>query len=255
MTALTAATVWVLAPGTAAPVASATDCPHAEVIFARGTSEPPGIGRVGEAFVASLRGQTGMNIGVYAVDYAASRLQLHSGDGAKDVISHVKSMASACPDTGLVLGGYSQGADVIDIVSGVPIGGISWGDALPAQYADNIVAVAVFGNVANRTGGSLATQSSLLGSKAIDLCNPTDPICHPGPGNEWPGHTEGYIPTYTNQAAGFVAAKLQAASQPPVMQVPGPAPQPPGPAPQAPGPTPQIPGSIIGAPGSVMLVH
>ncbi|MCV6987323.1 cutinase family protein [Mycobacterium shinjukuense] len=256
--ALVGAAVLVVAASatTAIPVASATDCPDAEVTFARGTSEPPGIGRVGHAFVDALRQQTsGMTVGVYAVNYAASRLQLHGGDGANDVISHVKSIASTCPATKIVLGGYSQGAGVIDIVAGVPLGGISFGSPLPAEYADNIAAVAVFGNVANRTGGSLTTQSALLGSKAIDLCNPSDPICHAGPGNEWSGHTEGYVPVYTTQAASFVAAKLFAASRPPVVQLPGPVPQAPGPAPQPPGPAPRAPGSVVGAPGPVVQPH
>src|SRR5436190_1260311 len=74
----------------AVPSASADDCPPAEVIFARGTNEPPGIGLVGEAFVDSLRQQTGKNIEVYAVNYKASTLQLHGDDGAKDTITHVE---------------------------------------------------------------------------------------------------------------------------------------------------------------------
>lgn len=77
------------------PVASAADCHDAEVVFARGTDEPAGMGRVGDAFVDSLRSQTnGMDIGTYAVNYKASKLQLHGGDGAKDAISHIKSTAS-----------------------------------------------------------------------------------------------------------------------------------------------------------------
>ncbi|GAY15544.1 serine esterase [Mycobacterium sp. shizuoka-1] len=182
------------------------------MIFARGTDEPAGLGRVGAAFVDSLRAQTGMNIDTYAVDYKASKLQLHGGDGANDAIAHIKSTVSACPDTQIVLGGFSQGASVIDIVAGVPLGGITWGSSLPPQYVDNIAAVATFGNVAGRTGGSLATQSTLLGDKAVDMCNPADPICHAGPGNEWSGHTEGYVPGYTAQAASFAAAKLLAGS-------------------------------------------
>lgn len=205
---ITATVLLVTSSPVSVPVASASNCPDTEVTFARGTNEPPGIGRVGQAFVDSLRQQTGQNIGVYAVNYYASWLQLHSGDGANDVISHVKSMASSCSNTKLVLGGYSQGADVIDIVSGVPIGGIIFGNSLPPEYADNVAAVAVFGNVANRVGGSLPSQSPLFGSKAIDLCNPTDPICHAGPGNKLSGHIDGYIPMYTTQAASFVAARL-----------------------------------------------
>ena len=123
-----------------------------------------------------------------------------------------------CPNTKIVLGGYSQGASVMDIVAGVPIGGINWGNSLPPQYASNVAAVVTFGDVADRAGGSLPTQSAMFGSKAIDLCNPNDPICHAGPGNEWSGHTEGYVPVYTTQAAAFVASRLLAGTG---QQVPG----------------------------------
>lgn len=222
----------LLAAPAATPVASADDCPDVEVIFARGTNEPPGLGRVGDAFVDSLRQQTGgLNILPYGVNYAASKLQLHGGDGANDTIDRVKKSVEKCPSTKIVLGGYSQGASVMDIVAGVPIGGINWGNSLPPQYADNIAAVATFGDVADRAGGTLPSQSKLLGSKAIDLCNPNDPICHAGPGNEWSGHTEGYVPVYTTQAAAFVASKLVGAGQ----SVPGYGPSFPGAGPQVPG--------------------
>src|SRR3984957_11426720 len=111
--ALFIATVLQVTPS-AAPIASATDCSDAEVVFARGTDEPPGMGRVGDALVDSLRKQaTGLNIGTYAVNYSAGKLQLHGGDGAKDAIDHIKSTAAACPNTKIVLGGYSQGASIV----------------------------------------------------------------------------------------------------------------------------------------------
>ncbi|MCV7444756.1 cutinase [Mycobacterium paraense] len=247
VSAVLTATGLLLSP-TATPVASAFDCPDVEVIFARGTNEPPGLGRVGDAFVDSLRQQTGLNILPYGVNYAASKLQLHGGDGANDTIDRVKKSVETCPNTKIVLGGYSQGASVMDIVAGVPIGGISWGNSLPPQYANNIVAVATFGDVADRAGGTLPAQSALLGSKAIDLCNPQDPICHAGQGNEWSGHTEGYVPAYTTQAAAFVASKLMAGTSP---QVPGYGPQTPGYPPQSPGYGPQTPGSGPSVPGNV----
>src|SRR3954464_2033511 len=84
----------------APPMASAADCPDAEVVFARGTDEPAGMGRVGDALVDALRKQApSLNIDTYAVNYKASKLQLHGGDGANDVISHIKSTVSSCPDT------------------------------------------------------------------------------------------------------------------------------------------------------------
>lgn len=238
-------------PLSGTPVAVADDCPDAEVVFARGTNEPPGLGRVGDAFVDSLREQTnGLNIDTYGVNYAASKLQLHGGDGANDTIAHVKATVADCPNTKIVLGGYSQGASVMDIVAGVPIGGISFGNSLPPVYAANIAAVVTFGDIADRAGGSLPTKSALLGSKAIDFCNPVDPICHAGAGNEWTGHTEGYVPVYTTQAASFVAAKLAVAGGVPHM--------PPGyvpPVPQLPTPVAPVPNPTLPAPGVVAAVH
>ncbi|RDH79728.1 cutinase family protein [Mycolicibacterium moriokaense] len=223
----------------AMPVASAADCADAEVVFARGTDEPKGMGRVGDAFADSLRKQApGLNIDTYAVDYNAGKLQLHGGDGAKDAISHIKSTVASCPNTMIVLGGYSQGANVVNIVSGIPIGGITWGDPLPPSLADNVAAVATFGNFANRAGDVLPSQSALFSGKAIDLCNPADPICHAGPGNEWSGHTEGYVPAYTTQAAAFAASKLLAGTS---LTVPGYG--------QAPGYS-QFPGYASTPPGS-----
>ncbi|WP_420715943.1 cutinase family protein [Mycobacterium sp. 663a-19] len=246
-------TTGLLTLPTTAPTASADNCPDAEVVFARGTNEPPGMGRVGDAFVDSLRQQTGgMNIATYGVNYAASKLQLHGGDGANDVINHVKKTVSDCPNTKIVLGGYSQGASVMDIVAGVPIGGINWGSQLPADLASHVAAVATFGDVADRAGGSLPAQSAMFGSKAIDLCNPNDPICHAGPGNEWSGHTEGYVPVYTTQAAAFVASKLLAGTG---QQVPGFGPATPGYGPQTPGYGPQAPGYGPQTPGSAPSIH
>ena len=212
-----AAGVLLIAPSAVSrgvPSASADDCPDAEVTFARGTDEPAGLGRVGQALVDSLRQQTGMNIGAYPVNYKASLLQLHTDDGSKDAVSHIKSMADKCPNTPQVLGGYSQGASVMDIVTGDPVGGILRGTTLPAQSANMVAAVVTFGNVADRNGEPITTQSPLLGSRAIDLCNPEDPICHAGPGNQWSGHTEGYVPVYTDQAASFVVAKLLGGQSP-----------------------------------------
>jgi cutinase len=283
--ALITATGLLVAPAVT-QLASADDCPDVEVIFARGTNEPPGMGKVGDAFVDSLRQQTGgMNIDTYGVNYAASKLQLHGGDGANDTINRVKQAVAKCPSTKIVLGGYSQGASVMDIVAGVPIGGINWGTSLPSDLASHVGAVATFGDVADRAGGSLPTQSAMFGSKAIDLCNPNDPICHAGPGNDWAGHTEGYVPVYTTQAAAYVASRLLAGTGqqvpgygPPIQgygpqgpQMPGPpayGPQNPGYGPQtppspgyapqtpAPGPSgPDVHASTTPEPGLVTAIH
>src|SRR5258705_12015320 len=74
--AIGVAVVPALAPlpaATGIPNASAEPCPDVEVVFARGTGEPPGVGGGGQAFVDSVREQLGgKSVGVYAGNYLAS---------------------------------------------------------------------------------------------------------------------------------------------------------------------------------------
>ena len=52
---IAAMTVWAALLSVPVPSASAQPCPDVEVIFARGTAEPPGVGGIGQAFVDSVR--------------------------------------------------------------------------------------------------------------------------------------------------------------------------------------------------------
>jgi cutinase len=202
----------VLAAGTALvsptilPAANAADCNDVQVVFARGTDEPPGIGRVGQVFVDSLRGKIGnRSMGVYAVNYPASYHFLAAADGANDASAFIQDVVNTCPDTRLVLGGYSQGAAIIDIITSVPFPAIGFNNPLPANVPDHVAALAVFGNPTARVGLPL-TSSPVYGAKAIDLCNPGDPICSDG--NDVPAHRS-YGPDGTaSQAAAFVARQL-----------------------------------------------
>ncbi len=202
LAAFTAAAL-VLAPPLA-PRASAS-CPDVEVIFARGTDEPPGVGRVGQAFVSSLRQQTRKNVSAYGVNYPANKDFLAATDGANDTSNHVQQMADNCPNTKLVLGGYSQGAAVIDVVTAAPLPGLGFRQPLPADAADHVAAVALFGNPSGRAGGLMSALTPDFSGKTIDLCNQGDPICSDG--NQWKAHL-GYVPGLTSQAAGFVAGRV-----------------------------------------------
>ncbi|CAN5670978.1 hypothetical protein BH10ACT9_BH10ACT9_04940 [soil metagenome] len=118
-----AAGVWTALLGAAVPSASAepaAPCPDIEVIFARGTGEPAGVGGVGQAFVDAVRSQAGgRSVAVYPVNYAASgnftdrnEIARTVVDGIRDENTRIEFMAANCPATNLVLGGYSQGAAV-----------------------------------------------------------------------------------------------------------------------------------------------
>lgn len=199
-----AAMALLLAPPLAPPVRAAA-CPDAEVVFARGTSEPPGLGRVGNALVSTLRRQTGKTIGAYGVNYPANKDFLAAADGANDASDHVQEMANACPNTKLVLGGYSQGAAVIDIVTAAPVPGLGFSQPLPAEAANHVAAVTLFGNPSGRAGGLMTALSPHFGGKILNLCNPGDPICSDG--DVWKAHTS-YVPGMTDQAASFVASRI-----------------------------------------------
>ena len=209
---LQAASAALLAAGTALvsptmlPAAHAAACNDVQVVFARGTDEPPGIGRVGQAFVDSLRGKIGnRSMGVYGVNYPASYDFLAAADGANDASAFIQDVVNTCPDTKLVLGGYSQGAAIIDIITSVPFPAIGFNNPLPPNVADHVAALAVFGNPTTRVGLPL-TSSPVYGGKAIDLCNAGDPICSDG--NNVPAHRS-YGPDGTaSQAAAFVARLL-----------------------------------------------
>jgi cutinase len=190
--------------------AQADPCPDVQVVFARGTGEPDGTGRVGEAFVDALRPLVGgKSVAVYAVNYPATRDFLRAADGANDASAFVQNTVTTCPDTKIVLGGYSQGAAVIDIitVAGQPMFGFA--NPLPANVADHVAAVAVFGNPSIRLlGGPLTALSPQYGYKTIDLCNGADPVCSNG--DDRPAHSL-YVETgLATQAAQFVAGRLTA---------------------------------------------
>lgn len=189
-----------------APAAGADSCSDVEVVFARGTGEPPGIGRVGDSFVESLRDRVGgRSIGVYAVDYPASYDFLAAANGANDASAHIQYLVNTCPASRIVLGGYSQGAAIVDVIASVPFPAIGFTNPLPPEVSPHIAALAVFGNPSARLGLPL-TSSPVYGTRAIDLCNPGDPICSQG--NDVPAH-RGYGPDgTTGQAAAFVARLL-----------------------------------------------
>lgn len=189
-----------------APSAHAAGCNDVEVVFARGTSEDPGIGRVGQAFVDDLRSRAGnRSVGVYPVNYPATLDFLAAADGANDASTYIQNMAATCPATRLVLGGYSQGAAIVDVLASVPFPVIGFTNPLPMDVANRVAALAVFGNPAAKIGLPL-TSSPFYGLKAIDLCNLGDPVCSGG--NSVPAHRSYGPDGQTAQAAAFVAARL-----------------------------------------------
>jgi cutinase len=202
-----------------APIASAADaCSDVEVVFARGTAEPVGLGRVGDAFVQALQSDlSGKTVGVYAVNYPASYDFLKATDGANDASAYVQNIAATCPNTSIVLGGYSQGAAVVDLITSPPGSLFGFADPMPANVADHVAAVAVFGNPSHRIGQPLTTLSPQYGPKTIDLCNGADPVCSTG--DDRSAHSLYVQAGLTDQAANFVAGRIENPTAAPLAQL------------------------------------
>jgi cutinase len=189
--------------------AAAPECPDVEVVFARGTDEPAGIGQVGRAFVNTLKPMLkGLSIGTYAVEYPASFDFLEAAAGANDMSRRIQSTVADCPDTKLVLGGYSQGAAVVDIVTTAPIAGFGYTEPLPRAVVPHVAAVVVFGNPSARLGQPLTRMSPDFGAKTADLCNKADPICSLG--RDWNSHITYQKSPLVKTAAEWVAKLVHA---------------------------------------------
>lgn len=206
------------APFVAAP-AYAAPCPDVEVVFARGTFEPPGLGATGQAFVDSLRAKSGgRTIDVYPVNYPASLDFATAADGVIDASNRIVTMSGNCPDTKIVLGGYSQGAAVAAYITedAIPEGYIpppGMTGPMPPKVADNVAAVALFGKPSSgflqmiHNGAPPITVGSLYTSKTLDLCIDADPVCSPTGGDNG-AHGAYLFNGMTDQAAEYAVSKL-----------------------------------------------
>lgn len=194
----------------APPVASAQACPEAELIFARGRIESPGPGQIGNALIKALRNKTGKDIDLYAVKYPADT---EIDIGANDMSQRIQYMSGSCPDTRLVLGGYSLGAAVTDVVLAVPIAAFGFKSPLPPGADRHIAAVALFGNGIAWVG-PISNFNPLYQERTIELCHGDDPICNPTDPENWQDYWADHLaPAYisagmVNQAADFIAPRI-----------------------------------------------
>ena len=174
----------------ASAIPSATaQCPDVQVVFARGTDEPPGLGATGQAFADNLRSRVGAkSFDVYPVNYPATREWETGLDGIRDAGAHVVSMAHDCPNTKMVLGGFSQGAAVMGFVtsSAVPDGvdPATVPKPMGPDVANHVSSVVLFGTPNVRAMNFLNQPPVAIGplyqAKTIKVCAPDDPVCSDG---------------------------------------------------------------------------
>lgn len=212
----------------ASPAAVAKPCADVEVVFARGSDEPPGVGKVGQAFVDALRSDlTDRSMAVYPVNYAAASGFSSGLDfdrsviaGIRDEVSHIEWTALDCPDTQIVLGGYSQGAAVTgyataqSVPTGLPDELVpDLPRPMPDVAADHVAAVILFGKPSTtfirRYDAPPVTIGPLYAAKTREFCAQNDTVCNGGDGIPF-GHldypTNGMAATAAKFAAGRIAA-------------------------------------------------
>jgi cutinase len=193
---------------------SADPCSDVDVVFARGTSEPPGVGQVGQAFVDSLRSKvSAKSLRVYGVNYPATMDFPTAIDGVNDAGNHVEHMAATCPNTKMVLGGFSQGAAIMGFVTSAAIPDGAPSDAprpMSPDVADHVAAIALFGTPSSAFMSLIGAPAIVIGPlympKTTELCAPGDPICSDG--TDWGAHNGYTNDGMVDQAASFAARHL-----------------------------------------------
>jgi hypothetical protein len=212
----------------AIPTASAASCPDVEVVFARGTGEPAGVGPTGQAFVDALRSRIGdKSFEVYPVDYPASDQWATGVDGIRDAGAHVVSRAGDCPKTKMVLGGFSQGAAVMGFVTSpvVPDGvdPATVPKPLQPEVAQHVAAVVLFGTPNERAMNFLNEPPVAIGplyqTKTLQVCAAEDPVCSDG--LNFAAHdTYAADASMVDQGADFAASRLAASPEQPLPAAP-----------------------------------
>lgn len=209
--------------GAPVPSAAAEPCPDVEVVFARGSGEAPGVGGIGQPFIDALRSQVGgKSLTVYPVNYPASTdfsspdFPLTVINGIRDASAHIESMATNCPNTKEVLGGYSQGAAVAGYTTsaavppGVPASAVP--PPMPPDVAKHVAAVTLFGTPSGqflrKYNAPPLTIGTLYQPKTLELCAQGDPICGNADTNDLAAHTSYPVNGMTNQAANFASSHL-----------------------------------------------
>jgi cutinase len=155
-----------------APSASAAACSDIDVVSARGTFEPGNLGLiVGDPVYSSLqRKLTGRSLTSYKVNYPADLSLTSAAQGNADLVNHVNSQASSCPNQRFILVGYSQGANVVDNSIGISSAGAVVGSpivaTIPAALESRVAAVLLFGNPIRAIGKSV---TGTYQSRTIDF--------------------------------------------------------------------------------------
>ncbi|KAL1838834.1 hypothetical protein VTJ49DRAFT_2191 [Mycothermus thermophilus] len=215
-----------------AALAARQSCPEIHIFGARETTTPPGYGsagRVVDMIKGAFPGATSEAINYPACGGQGNCGGVQYGDSARQgtsaVAQAVNSFHQRCPNTKLVLVGYSQGGQIMDnAVCGGPDSGSNistTASPINASAHEQIKAVILMGspryvaglsyNVGTCTAQGFAARnrgyvcSTNSASKIQNYCDRQDPYCCTG--ND-ANHHQQYGTIYGQQALNFVRARL-----------------------------------------------
>ncbi|KAF2462288.1 cutinase precursor [Lineolata rhizophorae] len=145
-------------------------CTQMTILFARGTTEPGNVGTVaGPPFFDAVEGDIGAeNLAVQGIDYPADVPGFLAGgdaEGSQLMAQLVGDVLAQCPDTMLVMSGYSQGGQLVHNAA----------DMLSAEETDFVNSVVIFGDPDNGD-----PVGNIAADKVQIFCNAGDNICDGG---------------------------------------------------------------------------
>ncbi|KAJ5703968.1 cutinase-domain-containing protein [Penicillium malachiteum] len=142
-----------------------TGCKELTLIFARGTDETGNMGTVvGPPLATALATLTSNNVTVQGVNYDASVEgdTTLGEDGGSDMATLVKQAIKQCPNSKVVIAGYSEGAMVVH-------------NAAESLTADQVSGAVLFGDPLK-----MESVGKLSSSKVKEFCATGDPVCENG---------------------------------------------------------------------------
>jgi hypothetical protein len=220
---LVAAGIAIAGPANA--TASSGGCAAVSIITARASTEQAGEGVTGQLVTAIVNAskqtvsRASVSYPATLQNYASSSLQ-----GINAATTQITNLVNSCPNTKIVLLGYSQGAHVmLDVLGGGQGGSLGTATApLASNIASHVTAVATFGDPRHVTGQSFdlgtstkngqfprsSTQLNVLkgfASRISAWCDANDQFCDSG--NSLQVHLT-YLNRYQTAAQNFVLGKV-----------------------------------------------
>ncbi|KAF5855809.1 hypothetical protein ETB97_008413 [Aspergillus alliaceus] len=199
-------------------------CSPIHLLVARGTTEPPGNGLMRSLAQLIISDQGPGKADQEAIDYPATGLGNYNAymdsvaQGSQAVTQQVTSYAKNCPNSRIVLLGYSQGAQIIgDALCGT----VTKSASIDRSIGSHVHTIVLYGDPSFRVGepydkgtstsngifSQLRTAGSCLSYAPLmsSYCDVNDSFCASGKSNIV--HT-GYFAKYNNNAAEFVISTI-----------------------------------------------